>query len=144
MDTFHDNPLTRCRAFCWGLAALLLFGAAAAVARFALPRPGPTLEDLAAAPRYAAAAEVRAAQQANLAWREAAPGQPAQVPPRAVFAAVGKRLLASPPAAVETPEQRVTPAEPPAEPPAAPAPSGPSGPSNPSLPPAPAAPAGAE
>jgi hypothetical protein len=116
----RDNPIFRFKAAWWGLGVLLLFAVAVLLVRFGLPQPGPSLEELAAAKRYAVHAEVMAAQQANLAWKELEPGKTVQAPPREVFAEVGRRLLAAKPAAVETPGQAVGGAAAPA--PAAPAP----------------------
>ena len=50
-------------------------------------------------------AEIEAAQQAKLQWKEIEPGKTVQAPPDAVFELVGTELLAAKPAAVEKPEQ---------------------------------------
>jgi len=107
MDPTRDNPIFRFKAAWWGLGLFALFAAALAVAWMFSGDEGPTLEELAAADRYGNAADIEAAQQANLDWKEIEAGKVIQAPPGEVFAHVGSQLLKAGPAAIERPDQVV-------------------------------------
>jgi hypothetical protein len=58
----RHNPIFRFKAAWWAMAMLLLFAVLAWILRIGFPPPPPTLEELAAADRYAIRAEVDAEQ----------------------------------------------------------------------------------
>ena len=107
MDPTRDNPLFRFKAAFWGLGLFALFAVALWVAWMFSGDAGPTLEEVAAAARYQKAAEVKAAQEEQLAWKEIEAGKLIQAPPGEVFGHLGEQLLAAKPAAVERPDQVV-------------------------------------
>lgn len=107
MDPTRDNPIFRFKAAFWGLGMFALFAIVLAVAWMFSGDEGPTLEEEAAAERYQKYAEVKAAQQAQLEWKEVFKAEVIQAPPAAVFEHVGKELLAAKPVAVERPDQVV-------------------------------------
>lgn len=97
MDPSRDNPIIRFTTFWWGIGTFFIFAALLSVIWFFNSSTPATLEDAAAKPRYATKAKIDAAQAANLT-------------PEAIEAAtvvVSKKLVASKPAAVETPAQVV-------------------------------------
>jgi len=89
MPSPNDNPIFRFKAAWWALAMLLLFAVLAWILRIGFPPPPPTLEELAAADRYAIRAEVDAAQIGK-------------APSAEVFSRVAKELLSTKPTAVKT------------------------------------------
>ncbi|WP_052573806.1 cytochrome c [Haloferula sp. BvORR071] len=107
MSSQNDNPLIRFVAFWWALGVFSLF----AVILLALKLLGGgkaesnPLEEAAAAKRYEAAAKVKSAQAANLAYKEVEAGKVVQVPPHDVFPIIGKELVASKGVAVKDPAQ---------------------------------------
>jgi len=103
----RDNPLVRFSAFWWGLGVFFLFAIVLAVILLANKPTASSLEEIAAAKRYAVRAEIEAVQDANFAIKEIEPGKTVQVAPEVVFPLVGSRLAATKPAAVEKPDQVV-------------------------------------
>ncbi len=104
---FHDTPYIRFKAFWVGLAVFFLFAVLLAVILLSNRSSSPSVEEIAAAKRYAVRAEIEAAQDANFAVKEVEQGKTAQVAPEIVFPLVGARLAASKPLAVEKPDQVV-------------------------------------
>jgi len=103
-----DNPLIRFVAFWWALGVFSLFGVALLVAKLFFGGEAPETSDLeaaAATKRYEAAAKVKSAQEANLAYKEVEAGKVVQVHPHDVFTVVGKELVSSKSAAVKDPAQ---------------------------------------
>jgi hypothetical protein len=97
MDSSRDNAFTRFATFWWALGTFLIFGLLIAVVWIFSRQAPDTLEDLAAQARYKNKQEVFKAQEAAIA-------------PEAIDKAiesVGKQLLASKPAALETDAQIV-------------------------------------
>jgi mono/diheme cytochrome c family protein len=97
MDSSRDNAFTRFATFWWALGTFLIFGLLIAVVWIFNRQAPDTLEDLAAQARYKNKQEVFKAQEAAIA-------------PEAIDKAiesVGKQLLASKPAALETDAQIV-------------------------------------
>jgi hypothetical protein len=103
----RDNPLVRFSAFWWGLGVFFLFAIVLTVILLCNKPTASSLEEIAAAKRYAVRAEIDAAQDANFAVKEVEPGKSAQVSPEVVFPLVGSRLATTKPAAVEKPDQVV-------------------------------------
>lgn len=107
MDPSQDNPIVRFKAFFWALALFALFGIALGVIAFVEKKEPQTLEDLAATTRYENLAKIKAAQEANLSYKEIEAGKTVQVKPQDVFAHIGKQLSETKPVAIEKPEQVV-------------------------------------
>ncbi|WP_367871574.1 cytochrome c [Luteolibacter sp. Populi] len=107
MSSSSDNPLIRFAAFWWALGVFSLFAILLiALKLFSGGGEEPNvLEEAAGAKRYEVASKVKAAQDANLAYKEVEAGKVVQVPPHDVFAVVGKELVSSKAAAVKDPAQ---------------------------------------
>ena len=110
MDPSRDNPMARFAAFWWGIGVIFLFGFVLWIV--SLFKGGDSgvdpLEQAAALKRYQARAQVDEAQQAALTEvKVVEEGRSVQVPPTAVFGAVGRQLVASSPVKVDKPEQVV-------------------------------------
>jgi mono/diheme cytochrome c family protein len=110
MSSNSDNPLIRFVAFWWALGVFSLFAVALLVAKLFFGGGDPEQNDLeaaAASKRYEAAAKVKSAQDANLAYKEVEAGKVVQVHPHDVFTVVGKDLVSKKAAPLEKTEQIV-------------------------------------
>ena len=109
MSSSSDNPLIRFAAFWWALGVFSLFAILLiALKLFSGGGEEPNvLEEAAGAKRYEVASKVKAAQAANLAYKEVEAGKVVQVPPHDAFAIVGKELVSAKATPVEKAEQIV-------------------------------------
>lgn len=109
MSSSSDNPLVRFAAFWWAFGVFALFGVSLLVVKLVTGSGDvpDALERAAATKRYEVRQTVTAAQGAAFQYKEVEAGKLVQVPPRDVFAHLGKDLLSAKPAAVEKPEQIV-------------------------------------
>lgn len=110
MSSNSDNPLIRFVAFWWALGVFSLFAVILIAVKLLGGGGDPDVNDLevaAASKRYDVAAKVKAAQEANLTYKEVEAGKVVQVPPHDVFGIVGKELVSAKPAPVAAPTQIV-------------------------------------